>query len=214
MKTKILLVLLHLFPLVVFADKEPKDDIPFLFAYVTHYADVRLEKIDSLYLNDMFKTVTEIGGRAIIYISNGEEPIIAKIGFEHGQEKQEYDKIIEATRELYHTVNYEYDLNRLIELFNEYNFVDSNGKILYSRAVLNFFVSSEFWNSHGHTGFLAPLAFCLNMNQFDDRFERNYLFDSDDYERLSESDRDKHNIYKMGEENLGGFANEIVLQEY
>lgn len=193
----------------VYCQKEPDSSKSLHFIYIAHSEETLIGKVDQEFVQPEFANVAENEQRAIIYLANAENPIIIPMGFE----KDDYQKYNELFRTEMNSNSHEvypsFDLQRIIELFNQYNFVDSEGNLLYSSVTLDFFVNSQFWDMGGADRLLAPLMFSLDIKRCakDENFTCRFLASELD----TNLSYDKE--HPFGLKNLGELEN-VYIQEY
>lgn len=195
--------------LAAFCQKAPDSSKSLHFIYIAHSVETLIGHVDQEFVQPEYTNVAENEQRAIIYLANAENPIIIPMGFE----KDDYQKYNEIFRTEMNSNSHEvyptYDLQRIVELFNEYNFVDKDGNLLYSSVTLDFFVNSQFWDLGGANSLLSPLMFALDVKRYaeNDNFTCRFLASELD------SDLQYDEEHPFGLKNLGELK-KVIIQRY
>lgn len=146
--------------------------------YIAHDVNTPVEqlvsKIEGYYEN--LEDYADEGDkdRTILYLSSGSNPIIANM--ESGNRDEEnYRRVI---RELYernfHDVDTEVDMEKILELLNEYDFLTPEGRLDMSQLKFEFFVTPTYWSMKQNESFIAPLFYALGLERLCDPSSPDY----------------------------------------
>lgn len=137
-----------------------------------------VEYLDSRYE----RAVNEKDFVLIIYMADKDEPAIVRVNT-HDDNRGEYGKLIEKLRsQSYHPIYPDYDLERIVRLFDENDFVTEGTNMLNYRSVdWHFHVTSDFWNNNYNESLIASLCFVMGVEHFEtDNFRLRCYFSRDD----------------------------------
>ena len=143
------------------------------FVYIAHDVDTPIEmlvqKIEG-YFEDLEDEADdeESVQQTIIYLSSGSNPIIANM--KSGQRDDDnFNRVItELYERNFHDVDTEVDMNRVIELLSENDFLSSTGGLDMSQLKFEFFVTPTFWSMRQNESFIASLFYTLGIDKFYD----------------------------------------------
>jgi len=128
--------------------------------YIAHNS---LDRIKSLVdrLSDEYDRAIESGWEAIFYLANRQKPIIATT--DDGRDAfNELISKLQLSSEL--ELDFDYDNNSLINLFDKHPFTDNIGNILpeYDYIDVTFYVNSDFWDKEGNEDLIGSLYYALD----------------------------------------------------
>ena len=152
------------------------------FAYVSPSAHTSVESVVE-YLDSRYeRAVNDEKFILIIYMADKDEPAIVKVNTKEDN-RGDYGKLIDQLREeSNHPVYPDYDLERIVRLFDEVDFVTQGSNILNYRSVdWHFHVTSDFWNNNYNESLIASLCFVMGVEHFEtDNFRLRCYFSRDD----------------------------------
>jgi hypothetical protein len=152
------------------------------FVYVAPSSHTSLESVVE-YLDSRYeRAVNDEEFVLIIYMADKDEPTIVRINADKDN-REDYGKLIEELRgESYGPLYPDYDLERIVELFDEIDFVTEGSNILNYRSVdWHFHVTSDFWNNNYNESLIASLCFVMGVEHFEtDNFRLRCYFSRDD----------------------------------
>lgn len=112
-------------------------------------------------------------GAVIFYLSRGiDSPIIVKANVDgtgnYEKEREEFDeKILNSLREgIQYSVDGAHDKQRILEILQEHEIVDSLGQPLHNETTFEFHVGQDFWDSGNNETVIASLFFELNIAKY------------------------------------------------
>lgn len=188
------------------------------FVYIAHSVDTPIEdlvrNIEGYYteLEDEADS-PELERQTIVYLSSGSSPVIANM--KSGQRDDDnYERIISELYERhYHDVDAETDINRVIDLFDDNDFLTPGGDMAVSDLEFEFYVNTSFWSRHQNERFIASLFYALGLDKF-------YKSKSGvSYKIFFPSIKDlrqckDEGIKPFGEKNLNNINNLLTAGEY
>lgn len=119
-------------------------------------------------LEEVYETALSYDDFAVIfYLPNSYlDPFVVKINLE-GDNRDDFKKIISELRlksshEIYADVDHEHILN----LMNEYDFIDEQGNPTYTSVLFCWYVNPDFWQFQYNEKLIANLYFNLELDKF------------------------------------------------
>lgn len=149
------------------------------FVYIAHDVDTPIElmvqKIEGYYedLEDEADDEESVQ-QTVIYLSSGSNPIVADM--KSGQRDEEnFNRVISELYERnFHDVDTEVDMNRVIELLSENDFLSSAGNLDMSQLKFEFYVTPTFWSMRQNESFIASLFYALGIDKYYDTNSPDY----------------------------------------
>ena len=179
----------------------------FSFYYIAHDRNTNVQQL-SLELQQQFDNLKEYDNVGVFYLANGEEPIIIKVNTPNENGKEFPHLIGEIQEKLSHDISPDYDVNRIISLFDDTPFVDDGRKLLYTSVNWNYYVTSSFWSMNYNESIIGSLYWIMNMDELrKDEFYLNILRSPDD---VIEFDRNK----AIGDKNYSDINRNIAIVTY
>ena len=122
-----------------------------------HYNDAILNAVD-----DIFNTSAYNNNRSTyLYLANAENPLILKCDSNHQKEFEDFRYAINS--QLKHNVWPDVDIQKLLELFREDDFLSESGHARYSYFTLNFYITPSFWSYNYNESLIARLFWDLEL---------------------------------------------------
>lgn len=214
MKKVILLLLLSssLFSdSILFAQKEIKT---FEFIYVAHNMDTPIttliNKLHDLYYTKVSEYEAKEVDACIFYLAKGHTPkiVTVNLGVDENSPNDNREKIEEWLSELnkpdYRVEPYS-DVDSIIKIFNQYDFLNETGHLKYEKIKFNFYVDNEFWEGGYNEDLIARLYWILGL----ERFKNDYEFEWRVWcsEKLHKKLEDEE--FYFGETNWGDINNDF-----
>jgi hypothetical protein len=151
-------------------------------AYVAHSPNTSVDSVVE-YLDSRYeRALKDEDFVLIIYMADKDEPFIVGVNTPEDN-RGEYRKLIDELRsESSHPVYQDYDLERLVRLFNENDFVMEGTNMLNYRSVdWHFHVTSDFWSNNYNESLIGSLCFVMGVEHFEtDNFKLRCYFSRDD----------------------------------
>ena len=135
--------------------------------YVAHDVDTPVDKLmeNISYSHDMLDDNPEDGDRVIVYMSSGTNPIIADMR-SGNRDEDNYERVMHEFERNYHDTNPEYDAERIIDLFEEEDFLNSTGGLGVDNLVFEFYVTPSFWTNGYNNTLISSLFYALGLEPF------------------------------------------------
>jgi hypothetical protein len=93
----------------------------------------------------------EVEDALIVYLSDGRQSLLSFTNLEDkkGMERDKSEAFVNIIAALQdansHDVRAQDDRNNILKLFEEYNFVDDEGRFLFNSVTMDFYVGPEYW---------------------------------------------------------------------
>lgn len=150
------------------------------FYYIAHDRTSPVGKICD-FIKERQKEATYYKDLAMIfYLADGENPMIVKMNLP-GDNRQDFQNIINSLQQqMSHDISPIGDIKSVTDLFNEVDFVDSEGNPCFRSFQWISFVTPLFWQMQYNEDVIAALYFILDMGNLpEDYLTMDIYFDSD-----------------------------------
>lgn len=124
-----------------------------------HFNEAILNKVDDIYRISAYSDTR----KTYLYLANADNPIIIMCDQEHQKEFDDFRYTINS--QLKHNVWPEVDVQRILELLKEDDFIDENGEPRYSLFTLNFYTTPSFWTYGYNETLIARLFWILELSE-------------------------------------------------
>ncbi len=128
--------------------------------YIAHNSLDRVSSLVDRLISD-YDRATESGWEAIFYLANRQKPIIATTNDGRDAFNELISKL-QLSSEL--ELDFDYDNDALLSLFDKLPFTDNVGNILpeYDYVDFTFYVNSDFWGKEGNEDLIGSLSYALD----------------------------------------------------
>lgn len=149
------------------------------FVYIAHDVTTPIEqlvqKIEGYYENLEDEADDEESvQQTIIYLSSGSNPVVANMK----SGKRDDDNYNQVISELYernfHDVDTEVDMNRVIEILEENDFMSPTGNLDVSQLKFEFYVTPTFWSMRQNESLISSLFYTLGIDKYYDTNSPDY----------------------------------------
>lgn len=155
----------------------------------------------------------EIEDALIVYLADGSTPLISLTNLpdETGRDRDKSDAIYAIFDALQtvnsHNVIAREDRRQLLQLFDEFNFVDNNNQLRFKNVTIDFYIGPSFW-ALGYEKIISHLYVALGVSQFPrDRFAFNIF-------KPRGTDLGYPKGKPFGNENIDGINEKLTILEY
>ena len=141
------------------------------FIYIDHETSTPINKLCER-LRTMRDDAVEVNDALILYLADGYTPRVSLINLEDLRGKQRdqidaYTGIISALQNANsHDVIAREDRRHIIDLFEEFNFVDESGKLHFNTVIMDFYVGPSFWSLGNNEKIIAHLFTIFKASSF------------------------------------------------
>jgi len=160
---------------------QTKSEKEFSFYYITHDIKTNVPKLTKT-LQSAFNETLEYQNQAVFYLANGEEPVIVRVGTPNDNQKDFPALIGQLQEKMSHDISADYDINRIVALFDTVQIISQEGKQLFNMVNWNYYISSEFWSMSYNESVISTLYWTMNMDQLkmEDEFYVNIYRSTED----------------------------------
>lgn len=165
------------------------------FIYIYHTPDTPVAELCRT-LTNSFNDARNYHLPTIMYLAYMDSPYIATAGM--GTDNVEaFERIINRLQEKrFHPIDTNGDLKKLIELFDEHDFLTDWGTPKYESMYWSFYVNQEYWDANYNELIISKLYYALELGTLPADFLRFQIF----YSGTEEFHYDKE--YPFGQKNL------------
>ena len=183
------------------------------FIYIAHETSTPVNKLCER-LRTVRDDAIEVEDALIVYLSDG---ALSPISFTNLKDnsgrnrdsQDSYTDIIAALQDFNsHNVVARNDRTNILNLFDEYNFLDENGNLRFNTVIMDFYVGASVWSLGNNEKIIAHLFTALNAASFPkDRFSFNVY-----------KPRGEKLVYvegmPFGDNNIDGINSKLKIFEY
>ncbi|MCF0126496.1 MAG: hypothetical protein HUJ68_12235 [Clostridia bacterium] len=190
-----------------------KSSINLHFVYIAHEITTPVNELCAR-LTALQEDAIEINDALIIYLSDGKASIVTftnlKDVSDKGRDKDiAFIEVISALQDANsHDVIASYDVENIINLFEEYNFVNDEGGIIYNNVTFDFYVGKSFWTLGNNEKVISHLYHDFSMaNLPKNQFVLNIYVPKSDHLRYPQG-------MPFGDNNVENINNKVKILEY
>lgn len=183
------------------------------FVYIDHEPSTPVNKLCER-LRMLRDDAVEIGDALIIYLADGQSPIVSLTGLKDKKglgrdDNQTYTRIVAALQNAnYHDVMARIDREKIIQLFDEYDFVDESGNFLFNSVIMDFYVGPEFWSLKDNERVIAHLFTAFKAASYTKgKFSFNVF-------KAKEQELDYPKGMPFGDNNIDGINEKLSIFDY
>ncbi len=156
-----------------------------VFTYIAHSTETPVVQLCNE-LRSQFDFARNYRVPTVFYLANMKMPLIAKIAVgEEEDDVETFDRIIKELQERrFHSVDSKEDVNQIVSLFNQYDFVDDNDSPKYREMEWNFFIDQAFWDLKYNEKIIATLYYTFDIEDFASDFLKLRVFYSGENDEL------------------------------
>lgn len=132
------------------------------FVYIDHETKTPINRLCEHIIKQRDNAI-EFGDALILYLANGLRSQVALVNLEDksGQNRnkpESFFNIIDALQNtISHSVNAREDRRNILNLFDEYNFINENKEFLFKSVTMDFYVDEDFWGLRHNERIIAHL---------------------------------------------------------
>lgn len=158
----LLVSILMLFSLIVNAQDARQNTLKLIYIYHTPNTPVAELCVS---LSNAFNDARNYGIPTIFYLASMDNPYIALAGM--GETAvEEYEIIINRLQERrFHSIDPHSDVERLIEMFNDCDFLADTGRPKYNSMIWSFYVNQDYWDANYNEQIIAKLYYALELGK-------------------------------------------------
>lgn len=120
------------------------------FVYIDHEPTTPVNQLCQR-IRTLRDDAIEVEDALIVYLSDGRQSLLSFTNLEdkRGMERDKNEAFVNIIAALQdansHDVRAQDDRNNILKLFEEYNFVNDEGRFLFSSVTMDFYVGPEYW---------------------------------------------------------------------
>lgn len=182
---KLLIAILMSLSVAVTAQNARQNTLKFIYVY--HNSDTPVSELCKT-LNDAFADARNHQIPTVIYLSYLDRPYVATAGMGEADVEAFGNIISELQEERYHPVDPQSDLENLVEIFNNHDFMSENGRPRFTSMNWSFFVNQDYWNAGYNEQIIAKLYYILELASLPDGYLRFQVYYSGEEEFVYDKD--------------------------
>ena len=160
----VLIIISLLFTTMVRAQEESKQELSFV--YIAHDENTDTKALISRLKEKYANTINYPDIRAcIFYLANGENPIFVKMNMPNDNHEDFENIVYSLQTKRSHDISPEVDVEKIVELFNENDIIDADGKQVYRYIEWDYYINSSFWHLQNNEHIIAKLFFVMDMDK-------------------------------------------------
>lgn len=154
-------ILLLLMPFMASAQDQSLE-----FFYIAHDSTTPVN-ILSERLEEVYENALNYEDYAVIfYMPNNDRPLIVKVNLEDDNRDDFKNIISELRLESAHDIRVDIDIEKIIELFNTYDFISESGEPQFSSVRFCWYINPDFWLFQYNEALIANLYFTLELEKY------------------------------------------------
>ena len=132
------------------------------FVYIDHAPSTPVNQLCQR-IRTLRDDAIEVEDALIVYLSDGRQSLLSFTNLQdvYGKNRDKNDAFVDIIAALQdansHDVIAQEDRKNILRLFDEYNFVDENGRFLFNSVTMDFYVGPEYWTLGNHEKVISHL---------------------------------------------------------
>jgi len=187
------------------AQKVNKD---FYFVYIAHDRTTPVQRLSRI-LQEMYDDAVKYGHACVFYLANNQSPNIVCVNIGNDNRKDFGAMIIgELQNKPSHDISPRFDLETIVNVFNQDDFLLNIQELKYTSVTWNFYTSEWFWNGGYNESLMASLYWIMEVDKMQELdFYFNVYHSEDDELEVDET-------LLFGVKNLSAINEGVLLLEY
>lgn len=187
--------------------------VNFHFVYIDHEPSTPVNKLCQR-IRRLRDDAIEVEDVLVIYLSDGQNSLLSFTNLPDVHEKERdkdeaFVNIIAALQNANsHDIIAREDRKNILKLFDEYNFVDEEGRLRFKSVVMDFYVSPEFWALGNNEKVISYLYVDLDIESFSQEQLTFNIF------KPKGEDLNFPNDIPFGDNNINGINQKVKILEY
>ena len=142
------------------------------FVYIDHETSTPVNQLCKR-IRTLRDDAIEVEDALIIYLSDGRQSLFSFTNLkdrnnENRDSNEAFVNIIAALQDANsHDIIAREDRKNILNLFDEYNFIDEQGHLLFNSVTMDFYVGPDYWNLGNHEKVIAHLFVDFDASSFD-----------------------------------------------
>jgi len=141
------------------------------FVYIDHETSTPVNQLCKR-IRTLRDDAIEVEDALIVYLSDGRQSLLSFTNLkdnnnENRDTNEAFVNIISALQDANsHDVNAREDRKNILTLFDEYNFIDEQGRFLFNSVTMDFYVGPDYWNLGNNEKVIAHLFVDFDASSF------------------------------------------------
>ena len=152
---KIILIIICLFSQFTLFSQELELEIDYIAH--DHFNEAILNAVDEIFQTNAYSKTRH----TYLYLANAESPIVLKCSSNNQKQYEDFRYTINS--QLKHNVWPEVDIQRILDLLKEDDFIDDSGAARYGFFTINFYITPSFWSYNYNETLIARLFWDLDL---------------------------------------------------
>ena len=180
----------------------------FYFIYIAHDRATPVQRLSKA-LQDLYDDAVKYGHSCIFYLANNDAPYVVNINTENDNRNEFSNQIIaELQNKIAHGINPRFDVDNIVAMFNENDYLLNDQELKYTSVTWNFYTSEWFWKEGYNESLIASLYWIMGVENTQDLdFYFNVFHSSDDELELEDG-------LAFGRRNLLNINTDCFLLDY
>lgn len=180
----------------------------FYFIYIAHDRATPVQRLSKV-LQNLYDDAVKYGHSCIFYLANNDTPYIVNVNTENDNRNDFSLKIIaELQNKIAHGINPRFDVDNIVAMFNENDYLLSDQELRYTSVTWNFYTSEWFWKEGYNESLIASLYWIMGVENTQDLdFYFNVFHSSDDELEMEDG-------LTFGRRNLLNINTDCFLLDY
>jgi hypothetical protein len=142
------------------------------FVYIDHETSTPVNQLCKR-IRTLRDDAIEVEDALIVYLSDGRQSLFSFTNLkdrnnENRDTNEAFVNIIAALQDANsHDIIAREDRKNILNLFDEYNFIDEQGHLLFNSVTMDFYVGPDYWNLGNHEKVIAHLFVDFDASSFD-----------------------------------------------
>ena len=132
------------------------------FVYIDHEPSTPVNQLCQR-IRTLRDDAIEVEDALIVYLSDGKQSLLSFTNLQdvNGRDRDKSEAFVDIIAALQdansHDVIAQEDRRNILKLFEEYNFIDEDGRFLFSSVTMDFYVGPEYWSLGNHEKVISHL---------------------------------------------------------
>lgn len=167
----LLLIVALTFMPTIFANAQDYSKMNFHFVYIDHETSTPVNQLCKR-IRTLRDDAIEVEDALVVYLSDGRQSMMSftnlkDINNENRDTNEAFVNIIAALQDANsHDVIAREDRKNILKLFDDYNFIDEQGRFLFNSVTMDFYIGPDYWNLGNHEKVIAHLFVDFDASSF------------------------------------------------
>ncbi len=187
-----------------------KSDKQFNFIYIAHDVTTPVAHLVTR-LREVYRDAIQFNNEVLFYLANGLEPVLVRVNMP-GDNRDDFDNVLIAELQIRnsHETFADLDIDNMMKVLYEDDFVNGQNELLYTSCFFDFYVGNSFWKLGNNKSVIAAMYFTLGAQKFERQqkeFFFNVFYPSNDTIEYAEGE-------PFGGWNIDNMNKKVLLKPY